>query len=88
MADVVHAKPPLSPAERHYLSEPELANRWGLSPKTLRRWRSQGHCGPLFAKFYTKVGYPLEGDGGILDWESHILHRSTTQLAFPGGVRP
>ena len=75
---------PLAPAERRFLSESELANRWGLSPKTLQRWRVQG-MGPLFAKFSKKVSYPLEGQGGVLDWEQRILYRSTSERVFVSG---
>ena len=72
---------PSAPAERRFLSELELANRWGLSPKTLQRWRGLGR-GPLFAKFSKKVGYPINGQGGVLDWEQSILYRSTSERAF------
>ena len=75
---------PLAPAEWRFLSETELATRWGLSPKTLQRWRGLG-TGPLFAKFSKKVSYPLEGQGGILDWEQRILYRSTSERAFVSG---
>ncbi len=68
-------------AERRFLTELELANRWGLSPKTLQRWRGLG-SGPLFAKFSKKVGYPIDGQGGVLEWEKRILYRSTSERAF------
>ena len=35
--------------EKLVLSENELAQRWGMSPKTLQRWRSEGR-GPRFLK--------------------------------------
>ena len=76
---------PSTLAERRFLNEFELANRWGLSPKTLRRWRVIGH-GPLFAKFSKKVGYPIHGEGGVLDWEKRILYHSTSERAFAGGA--
>jgi len=76
----------LAPAERRFLSENELANRWGLSPKTLQRWRVQG-TGPLFAKFSKKVSYPIEGQGGILDWEQRTLYWSTSERASEDGGR-
>lgn len=72
---------PSAAAERRFISELELANRWGLSPKTLQRWRGIGK-GPLFAKFSKKVGYPLDGQGGVLDWEHHALYCSTSERAF------
>ena len=68
----------LPPAERRYLSEAELANRWGIAPKTLQRWRNLG-TGPCFAKFSKRVGYPLEGQGGVLEFEQGILYRSTSE---------
>jgi len=68
-------------AERRFISEIELANRWGLSPKTLQRWRGLGK-GPLFAKFSKRVGYPLDGQGGVLDWEQRTLYCSTSERAF------
>lgn len=72
---------PEAKSERRFLSELELANRWGLSPKTLQRWRGLGR-GPLFAKFSKKVGYPIDGQGGVLEWEQRILYRSTSERAF------
>jgi len=72
---------PSAHAERRFLSELELANRWGLSPKTLQRWRGIGK-GPVFAKFSKKVGYPLDSQDGVLDWEKRILYRSTSERAF------
>lgn len=69
---------PLSLSERRYLSEIELANRWGMSPKTLTRWRGLGK-GPVFAKFSKKVAYPLDGVRGVLDFEQHQLYASTSE---------
>lgn len=83
----VTSKPNSAPtalAEQRYLSEAELANRWGLSPKTLQRWRGLGR-GPTFAKFSKKVAYPINGQGGILDWEDRILYRSTSERAGTQG---
>lgn len=72
---------PEAKAERRFLSELELANRWGLSPKTLQRWRGIGQ-GPVFARFSRKVAYPLDGQDGVLDWEKRVLYRSTSERAF------
>lgn len=74
--------PPRSLSERRYLNEIELANRWGMSPKTLTRWRGLGH-GPVFAKFSKKVAYPLDGPGGILDFEQRHLYHSTSIRVKP-----
>ena len=44
----------LSPGDRRVLNENELAQRWGLSPKTLQRWRSEGR-GPRYLKLSKRV---------------------------------
>ena len=38
------------------LDEYELASRWGLSVKTLRRWRMD-QLGPIFCKLGSRVTY-------------------------------
>lgn len=40
------------------LNEQELAARWGISVKTLRRWRQQ-QLGPVFCKLGSRVTYLL-----------------------------
>lgn len=65
----------LSPGDRRVLNENELAQRWGLSPKTLQRWRSEG-TGPRYLKLSRRVSYPIET---ILEFEHRILHRSTSE---------
>lgn len=51
---------PVSSAQaRIGFDEFELAYRWGLSVKTLRRWR-QEQQGPIFCKFGRRVSYLLE----------------------------
>ena len=40
------------------LNEHELAARWGISVKTLRRWRQQ-QLGPVFCKLGARVVYLL-----------------------------
>jgi hypothetical protein len=40
------------------LNEIELAARWGMSPKTLQRWRTI-NVGPEYLKLGKKVMYPL-----------------------------
>ncbi|WP_297476461.1 AlpA family transcriptional regulator [Ferrovum sp.] len=42
--------------QRIALDENELATRWGLSVKTLRRWR-QEQLGPVFCKLGARVTY-------------------------------
>lgn len=41
------------------LSEIALAARWGISPKTLQRWRSK-KCGPPYLKLSKRVTYPIQ----------------------------
>ena len=64
----------LSPGDRRVLNENELAQRWGLSPKTLQRWRSEGR-GPRYLKLSKRVSYPLES---VLEFECGALHESTS----------
>lgn len=48
------------------LTENELAERWGVSPKTLQRWRTDGR-GPSYLKLSKRVAYSIED---ILAFES------------------
>ncbi|MFY9183026.1 MAG: DNA-binding protein [Limnohabitans sp.] len=65
----------LSPGDRRVLNENELAQRWGISPKTLQRWRCEGR-GPKYLKLSKRVSYALEM---ILDFEKNALHVSTSE---------
>lgn len=58
------------PAE--YLTPAELVKRWGgaVTTGTLANWRSKG-IGPAFAKFGSRVRYPLVR---VVEWESANLH--------------
>ena len=67
----------LSPGDRRVLNENELAQRWGLSPKTLQRWRSDGR-GPRYLKLSKRVSYPLES---VIEFERGALHDSTSERA-------
>lgn len=42
-----------------HLTQHELAKRWGLSPRTLERWRWTAQ-GPRFVKLIGRVVYPIE----------------------------
>jgi predicted DNA-binding transcriptional regulator AlpA len=64
-----------APFERRVLSETELAHRWGVSPKTLQRWRTEGR-GPKYLKLSKRVTYPLEA---ITEYERCALHISTSE---------
>ncbi len=68
----------LGPSDRRVLNENELAQRWGVSPKTLQRRRSEGR-GPRYLKLSKRVSYPLEA---ILDFEYSALHESTAERAM------
>lgn len=65
----------LPPEARRVLNETELAQRWGISTKTLQRWRSEGR-GPQYLKLSKRVSYPLES---VLDFEYCALHASTSE---------
>ncbi|PLT16367.1 MULTISPECIES: helix-turn-helix transcriptional regulator [Betaproteobacteria] len=65
----------LSPGDRRVLNENELAQRWGLSPKTLQRWRSEGR-GPRYLKLSKRVSYPLDA---VIEFERCALHDSTSE---------
>ena len=75
-ASAVMAMPAqVAPHERRVLSEMELANRWGVSPKTLQRWRTEGR-GPKYLKLSKRVTYPLDV---ITEYEHCALHVSTSE---------
>ena len=65
----------LAPGDRRVLNENEVANRWGVSPKTLQRWRSEGR-GPKYLKLSKRVSYPLDA---VIDFETNALHDSTSE---------
>ena len=67
----------LSPGDRRVLNENELAQRWGVSPKTLQRWRSEGR-GPRYLKLSKRVGYPVDA---VIEFERGALHDSTFERA-------
>lgn len=69
----------LSPGDRRVLNENELAQRWGISPKTLQRWRSEGR-GPKFLKLSKRVSYPLDA---VLAFEECALQASTSERVTP-----
>lgn len=55
------------------INENELATRWGVSPKTLQRWRSEGR-GRRYLKLSKRVSYPLDE---IFLFEERALHEAT-----------
>ena len=50
------------------LNEIELADRWGMSPKTLQRWRNL-NVGPEYRKLGKKIMYPL---ADVEDYENLV----------------
>jgi predicted site-specific integrase-resolvase len=67
----------LAPGDRRVLNENELAQRWGVSPKTLQRWRNEGR-GPRYLKLSKRVSYPVDA---ITEFERKALHDSTSERA-------
>ncbi len=65
-------------ATRIALDENELAARWGLSVKTLRRWR-QEQLGPVFCKLGASVRYQISA---IEQYERQVARFSTSARAY------
>jgi len=72
----IPAKP--SAPQRIALDENELAVRWGLSVKTLRRWR-QEQLGPVFCKLGARVTYLISE---IETFERRVSRHSTFTRAY------
>ena len=64
--------------EKVVMSENELAQHWGVSPKTLQRWRSEGR-GPRYLKLSKRVVYPLVE---IRTFESNALYACDRRSEF------
>ena len=56
------------------LDEHELALRWGISVKTIRRWR-QHHLGPVFCKLGARVTYLISD---VEEFERRVSRYSTS----------
>ena len=65
-------------AQRIALDEYELAGRWGLSVKTLRRWRQQ-QLGPIFCKLGSRVTYLITE---VEAYERRVARCSTFARAY------
>jgi hypothetical protein len=63
-----------------HLSEKRLARRWGLSHRTLERWRHDAH-GPAYLKVGGRVIYRL---ADIEAYEA-ARRRATTVAPLPAG---
>ncbi len=66
----------------HHLNQIQLAERWGLSPRTLERWRWIGE-GPAHLKLGGRVVYRLED---VEQFEAEHL-RANTNKPQPSGRR-
>ena len=69
---------PRQAAQRIALDEQELSQRWGLSVKTLRRWR-QEQLGPIFCKMGARVTYLISE---IEAYERRVSRHSTFASAY------
>lgn len=69
---------PSETISRIALNEYELATRWGLSVKTLRRWR-QEQLGPVFCKLGARVTYLVSE---IEAFEQRVSRNSTSSRAY------
>lgn len=67
-------------AIKHF-NQIELADRWGISERTLEKWRWLGQ-GPRFLKIGGRVVYRL---GDIEEYEEEQLHTSTARKLSPTG---
>lgn len=61
--------------DKEVFKECELAAHWGISPKTLQRWRCTGY-GPKYLKLNKLVLYPVHA---VLEFEKASLLQSTSQ---------
>ena len=65
-------------ATRIAIDENELATRWGLSVKTLRRWRQES-LGPVFCKLGARVTYLISE---VEAFERRVSRYSTSARAY------
>lgn len=73
--------PGRDPTPTTRLSQQALANRWGISTKTLERWRVVG-IGPVYIRLPGKVIYRIED---VEDFEQRSLRQGTDQAYRAGG---
>jgi hypothetical protein len=81
-AAAVSLSPESTSAPKTRLAQNDLSTRWGISSKTLERWRVLG-IGPCFLKLGGKVVYRLED---VEAYERHSLRQSTSEAAHAGGA--
>ena len=70
--------PSVPQGQRRVLNEQELAERWGVSIKTLQRWRCTA-LGPRFLKLGNRVGYRVED---VEQYERRVSRNSTSESAY------
>jgi predicted site-specific integrase-resolvase len=70
--------------EKPFLNQIDLSRRWGISPRTLERWRWLGE-GPVFVKLGGRVAYRFED---IEAYEQAHMRNSTSDdgLAIKAGL--
>ena len=62
-------------ASQAHLKERELALRWGMSQRTLQRWRAAGF-GPTYIRIGGTIRYRV---ADILAYEHHHMHDRSGQ---------
>lgn len=72
------SRPHRDGATRIAIDENELATRWGLSVKTLRRWRQES-LGPVFCKLGARVTYLISE---VEAFERRVSRYSTFARAY------
>ena len=77
-------------APRIAIDENELSQRWGLSVKTLRRWRGNS-LGPIFCKMGARVTYLISESGsphsGPQRHRDGVQHSGSEHLGHSGRHR-
>lgn len=66
-----------------FLNQKQLARRWGLSPRTLERWRCQGR-GPDYLKLVGRVTYRLND---VESFEAAQFHAGRSVAVAAGSVK-
>jgi hypothetical protein len=78
------ASVPRKRGRTRHLNQVELADRWGLSPRTLENWRWRGE-GPPFVKIGRKVVYRLID---VEAYEHEQLRANTASVREGQGQAP
>ena len=73
-----HSQAKTGAPQRIALDEYEFVARWGLSVKTLRRWR-QEQLGPVFCKLGARVTYLISE---VEAFERRVSRHSTSARAY------